>query len=143
MQKMARNLVESTIARKDQPFDEKWMIETFERFYARTGGVTYTFNKISIGADHNSGQADADRADQRDGRDGFERPAARRRRLHRELQNRRNVLTVNIYAHKAHAVIARNGKSWPYGSLRVAHSVLAKGQLRQKLGREPGHPAVN
>ena len=30
--KMARNLVELTIARKDQPFDEKWMIETFERF---------------------------------------------------------------------------------------------------------------
>jgi hypothetical protein len=24
----------------------KWMIETFERFYARTGSVTYTFNNI-------------------------------------------------------------------------------------------------
>ena len=35
--KMARNLVESIIARKDQPFDAAWMTETFERFYARYG----------------------------------------------------------------------------------------------------------
>ena len=46
--KMARNLVESIIARKDQPFDAPWMTETFERFYGRYGDVTYTFNNILL-----------------------------------------------------------------------------------------------
>ena len=45
---MARNLVESIIARKDQPFDAQWMTETFERFYARYGGITYIFNNLLL-----------------------------------------------------------------------------------------------
>ena len=35
--KMARNLVDSIVARRDRPFDAAWMTETFERFYARSG----------------------------------------------------------------------------------------------------------
>jgi len=44
--------------------------------------------------------------------------------------------------HKAHAVIReKTGMSRPVAVARGALGV-AKGQLRQKLGREPGHPAV-
>ena len=81
--KMARNIRESTIARKDQPYDEKWMIETFERFYARTGGVTYTFNNILLEPITTSGRAIYNSAIwQRRPRTGYQRPAAHRRRLH-------------------------------------------------------------
>jgi hypothetical protein len=34
------------------------------------------------------------------------------------------------------------GMSWPAAVARGAFGV-ARGQLRQKLGREPGHPLVN
>ena len=36
----------------------------------------------------------------------------------------------------------KTGMSWPLAVARGALGV-AKGQLRQKLGREPGHPLVN
>ena len=87
--KMARNLVELIIARKDQPFDAQWMTETFERFYARSGGITYTFNNLLAGADHQRRQAAPDRAIwQRRPRTRLDRPATDRRRLHREFQRR-------------------------------------------------------
>ena len=36
----------------------------------------------------------------------------------------------------------KTGMAWPLAVARGALGV-AKGQLRQKLGREPGHPMVN
>ena len=54
--KMARNLVESIIARKDRPFDAAWMTETFERFYARSGDITYTFNNLLLEPITNAGK---------------------------------------------------------------------------------------
>jgi hypothetical protein len=48
-----------------------------------------------------------------------------------------------LNARKAHAVIReKTGKGW---LAAVAHGALgvARGQLRQKLGRDPGHPAAN
>jgi len=45
-------------------------------------------------------------------------------------------------AGKARAVIKeKTGKSWPLAVARGAMGV-AKAQLKQKLGRDPGHPAV-
>jgi len=46
--KMARNLVESIIAREDRPFDAQWMTETFETFWVRHGHPTYTFNNMLL-----------------------------------------------------------------------------------------------
>ena len=54
--KMARNLVESIIVRKDLPFDAPWMTETFERFYARFGHITCTFNNILLEPITNAGK---------------------------------------------------------------------------------------
>ncbi len=87
--KMARNLVESIVARKDQPFDAQWMTETFERFYARYGGHHVHIQQPLAGADHDRRQAAPDRAIwQRRPRTRLNRPATDRRRLHREFQRR-------------------------------------------------------
>ena len=58
--------------------------------------------------------------------------------------NDANVLTsAFLDIHKAQAVIReKTGTSWPMAAARGAIGV-AKGQLRQKLGREPGHPTFN
>ena len=53
---MARNLVELIIVRKDLPFDALRMTETFERFYARFGHITYTFNNILLEPITNAGK---------------------------------------------------------------------------------------
>jgi hypothetical protein len=57
--------------------------------------------------------------------------------------NDANVLTsAFLDIHKAQAVIReKTGRSWPIAVARGALGV-AKGQLRQKLGRDPSHPTV-
>ena len=57
--------------------------------------------------------------------------------------NNANVLTsAFLDLHKAQVVIREKaGLSWPIAVARGALGV-AKGQLRQKLGRDPGHPTV-
>lgn len=141
--KMARNLVESIIAHKDQPFDSAWMTETFERFYARYGGITYTFNNILLEPITTAGKQ---LLMAQYGSDGRARGSTGQQRIADafiENFNDANGLTpAFLDAGKAHAVIReKTGTSWPVAVARGAFGV-ARGQLRQKLGREPGHPAV-
>jgi hypothetical protein len=142
--KMARNLVESIIARKDQPFDAGWMTETFERFYARTGNITYTFNNLLLEPITTAGKQ---LLMAQYGSDGRARGSTGQQRIADafiENFNDANGLTpAFLDAGKAHAVIKeKTGKSWPLAVARGAIGV-ARGQLRQKLGRAPGHPVVN
>jgi 2-polyprenyl-6-methoxyphenol hydroxylase-like FAD-dependent oxidoreductase len=46
--KMARNLVESIIAHAERPFDAQWMTDTFERFWVRHGGPTYSLSSLLL-----------------------------------------------------------------------------------------------
>lgn len=46
--KMVRNLVESIVARGEQSFDAQWMTDTFEKFWARHGYATYTYNNMLL-----------------------------------------------------------------------------------------------
>jgi len=142
--KMARNLVESIIARKDQPFDAQWMTETFERFYNRFGHITYTFNNILLEPITNAGKM---LLIAQYGSDGRARGSTGQQRIADafiENFNDANVLTsAFLDVHKAQAVIReKTGVSWPIAVARGALGV-AKGQLRQKLGRQPGHPTVD
>jgi Styrene monooxygenase A putative substrate binding domain len=142
--KMARNLVESIIARQDQPFDATWMTETFERFYARSGHVTYTFNNILLEPITTAGKMILMA---QYGSEGRARGSTGQQRIADafiENFNDANGLTpAFLDAGKARAVIKeKTGTSWPIAVARGALGV-AKGQLRQKLGREPGHPLVN
>ena len=141
--KMARNLVESIIARKDRPFDAAWMTETFERFYARSGGITYTFNNILLEPITNAGKHDPDRAIwQRRPRPRLDRPAADRRCLHREFQRRQRA--DRRLPRRRQGARRDQGKDRQELAARrgARRTRRRQGQLRQKLGREPGHPAV-
>jgi hypothetical protein len=142
--KMTRNLVESIIARKDLPFDAQWMTETFERFYNRFGAITYTFNNILLEPITNAGKM---LLIAQYGSDGRARGSTSQQRIADafiENFNDANVLTTAFLdIHKAQAVIReKTSTGWPMAVARGAIGV-AKGQLRQKLGREPGHPTVD
>jgi len=142
--KMVRNLVESIIARKDLPFDAQWMTDTFERFYNRFGGITYTFNNILLEPITNAGKMILIA---QYGSDGRERGSTGQQRIADafiENFNDANVLTsAFLDIHRAQAAIReKTGTSWPMAVARGAIGV-AKGQLRQKLGRGPGHPTFN
>jgi Styrene monooxygenase A putative substrate binding domain len=142
--KMARNLVEAIIARKDLPFDAQWMTETFERFYSRFGHMTYTFNNILLEPITNAGKM---MLIAQYGSDGRVRGATGQQRIADvfiDNFNDANVLTpAFLDSHQARAVIRKHtGLSWPLALARGAIGV-AKGQLRQKLDREPGHPLVH
>ena len=135
--------MESIIARKDQPFDATWMTETFERFYARTGEITYTFNNLLLEPITTAGKQ---LLIAQYGSDGRARGSTGQQRIADafiENFNDANGLTpAFLDARKAHDVIRdKTGMNWPLAVARGALGV-AKGQLQQKLGREPGHPAV-
>lgn len=142
--KMARNLVELIIAREDRPFDAQWMTETFERFYAKFGGITYIFNNILLEPITAAGKQ---MLIAQYGSDGGARGSTGPQRIADafiENFNDANELTgAFLDFDKAHAVISeKTGISWPLAVARGALGV-AKAQLRQKLGRDPGHPAVD
>ena len=104
--KMARNLVESIIARKDLPFDAQWMTETFERFYNRFGAITYAFNNILLEPITNAGKM---LLITQYGSDGNSRGSTGQQRIADafiENFNDANVLTsAFLEIHKAQAVI--------------------------------------
>jgi hypothetical protein len=142
--KMARNLVESIITRKDLPFDAQWMTDSFERFYNRFGGVTYTFNNILLEPITHAGKM---LLIAQYGSDGRARGSTGQQRIADafiENFNDANLLTsAFLDLRKAQVVIReKTGVSWPIAVARGALGV-AKGQLRQKFGRGPGHPTVD
>jgi Styrene monooxygenase A putative substrate binding domain len=141
--KMARNLVASIIARKDLPFDAAWMTETFERFYARAGAITYTFNNILLEPITTAGKQ---LLIAQYGSNGSKRGSTGQQRIADafiENFNDANGLTpAFLDARTAHTVIReKTGMSW-VGAVARGGLGVAKAQLRQKLGREPGHPTV-
>lgn len=141
--KMARNMVESIIARHERPFDAAWMTETFERFYAQSGGITYTFNNILLEPITEAGKQ---LLIAQYGSDGRARGVSGKQRIADafiENFNDANGLTPAFMdARKAHAVIReKTGKPWLAAVAGGALGV-ARGQLRQKLGLAPGHPIV-
>ncbi|HYM62060.1 MAG TPA: styrene monooxygenase/indole monooxygenase family protein [Thermoanaerobaculia bacterium] len=46
--KQARHLVASIVAREDRAFDERWMTETFDAFYAEHGRQACTFSNLLL-----------------------------------------------------------------------------------------------
>ena len=141
--KMTRNLVESIIARGGGAFDAQWMTDTFERFYASSGRITYTFNNLLLEPLTNPGKM---MLMAQYGSDGSARGSTGQQRIADafiENFNDANGLTpAFLDGGKARAVIGeKTGMGWPLAVARGALGV-AKGQLRQKLGLEPGHPLV-
>ena len=119
------------------------MTETFERFYRRFGDVTYTFNNILLEPITTAGKH---LLIAQYGSDGRARGATGQQRIADafiENFNDANGLTAAFLdTRKAHAVIReKTGMGW-VGAVGRGGLGVAKAQLRQKLGHEPGHPTV-
>lgn len=140
--KMARNLVDSIVARGDRPFDEAWMTDTFERFYRRHGQHIFGLTNLLLepptsmakallvaqyGSDGRPGRSDPVQALADAFAQNFDDPALLTPRLKREDQIR--------------AFIRETTGSFVRTVARGATGV-ARAQVRQRLGKDPGHPAV-
>ena len=139
--RMARHLVEAVDARGDAPLDAAWMTATFDRFWAEHGEPAYALTNLMLapmnaagrlvliaqygsdGARHDACQALAD---------AFSAAFADPRPLLAALAD---VPSARRF------IRATTGKSWLPQVITGALGI-ARNQLRQKLGREPRHPAM-
>lgn len=141
--KMARHLVERVVAHEDRPLDAAWMTETFESFWATHGHPAFaltnlmlepmtTAGRLLLLAQYGSDGRDRDR--DHPGRqaladwfaDGFADPA--------------RVLDALTHVATARRTIGETvGRTW-WRPVAAGAMGIAWRQLRQALGREPGHP---
>jgi hypothetical protein len=140
--KMARNLVECIVARGDRPFDEEWMVATFEKFYRRHGEPIYTFNNLLL---ENITRAGAEILIAQNGSDGRADNTSGQQAIANAFANNFDdpaTLTPTLLdARKAHAFISEaTGKPWPVavaaGALQIgisqAKALVARAS--QRLG---------
>lgn len=140
--KMARWLVAAVVARGERPFDAAWMTTTFEAFWAAEGEPAYTLTRRMLEPMNVAGrlmliaQYGSDGAGQ-DGRQaladafaaGFADPASLLPALADAAAARRFIRE-------------KTGMAWPRALLGGAVGI-ARAQVRQLLGRPPGHPAAS
>jgi hypothetical protein len=136
-----RTLLEAVAEHGDRPFDAAWMSATFERFYARHGHPTYTFNNFLL---EPITPAARELLMAQYGSDG--RPDNRS-----AMQQLANAFTENFNdpasltpvvqdSRQTRNLIARTtGGAWLKAVARGGLNV-ARGQLLQRLGRDPKHP---
>ncbi len=138
--KMARTVVDSIIARGDGRFDEPWMTDTFDRFWERHGRFASDWTKLLL--EPASPMAKAFLVAQY-GSDGDEKrtdPAQKLANAFAENFNDPSVLTPIFQdGAKIRAFIQETTGSFPLALARNAPGI-ARAQLRQRLGRDPGHP---
>jgi 2-polyprenyl-6-methoxyphenol hydroxylase-like FAD-dependent oxidoreductase len=140
--KMARNLVECILERGDRPFDRQWMAGTFEKFWQRHHWID-KFNNTLLEPLTDPGKelliaqyGSSGRKDDNSGRqaiaDAF-------------IENFNDPMLITGAFHdmqQARALISKlTGHSWIWSALRGRVAILG-GQLRQKLGMDPGHPGT-
>ncbi len=141
--KMARNLVESIVARQDRPFGAEWMTATFERFYRRHGEPTYTFNNLLLEPITNAGKQ---LLIAQYGSNGEARNSSGKQRIADAfIENFNDPIGLTpafMDARKAREVIsAKTEKHW-LAAVAAGATGVARAQLRQKLGLDPRHPAA-
>jgi 2-polyprenyl-6-methoxyphenol hydroxylase-like FAD-dependent oxidoreductase len=140
--KMARNLVECVAAHGDRPFDEAFLTATFESFYRRHGGPTYTFNNVLLEPLTDAGKelliaqygcdGTGDSARQRIA-DAF---VANFNDPQQHTPLFQDTARVRAFIEKC------TGRSW-IRSAALGRLAIARAQLRQLLGRDPGHPRAS
>lgn len=141
--KMTRNLVDSILARGDAPFDEAWITATFERFYERHGQHINNFTNLLLdpatpmakaylvaqyGSDGRLGRTDRQQALANAFTENFNDPA----RLTPTLRD----------GAKLRAFIRETAGSFAGAVARGVPGVV-RAQLRQRLGKDPGHPVAD
>lgn len=139
--KMARNLAECVGAHGDRPFDEAWMGATFERFWARHGQHGNALSNVFLEPMTPAGR---DLLIAQYGSDGRpDNPSGAQRIANAFIENFNDPALLThafLDSRASHRFIEEaTGGPWlravAQGGLR-----LARAQVRQRLGLEPGHP---
>jgi hypothetical protein len=142
--KMVRNLVESVAAHGDQPFDAQWMTDTFERFYERHGGPTYTYNNMLLETPPTAVKELLFAQYGSDGR--FDNDSGEQRLANAFVEHSNDPGVLQHLMHdrrKMHAFIEKTtGRSWISAVARGALGV-AREEFRQWRGQAPRHPLVH
>jgi 2-polyprenyl-6-methoxyphenol hydroxylase-like FAD-dependent oxidoreductase len=141
--KMVRNLVECIVAHGELPFDAQWMTDTFERFYARHGHVTYTYNNMLL---EPPTPAVRDLLFAQYGSDGrFDNDSGPQRLANAFVENANDPALMTPLLQdrrKMHQFIEKvTERSWIRAVASGAVSV-ARQEFRQWRGLEPHHPLV-
>ena len=137
--KMARHLVDSIVARGESAFDPAWMEATFDAFYAEHGSPAYTFNNLLL---EPPGPAAQELLLAQYGSDGTRDDAIQRLAdvFSKNFEDpRKHTSTLTDLGATRRLIEDISGKPWWRSGLRGRLGV-AKGQIRQKLGKNPGHP---
>lgn len=139
--KQVRTLLECVAEHGDRPFDAAWMSATFERFYARHGHPTYTFNNLLLEPITPSARELFMAQYGSDGREGNRSAVQQLADAFAENFNDPATLTsVFQDSRRMRSFITETtGGAWLSALARGGLGV-ARGQLRQKLGLEPMHP---
>jgi 2-polyprenyl-6-methoxyphenol hydroxylase-like FAD-dependent oxidoreductase len=143
--KMARHLVERIIAREDRPFDAAWMTEAFESFWAAQGHPAFALTNLLLEPMTPAGRL---LLLAQYGSDGRDREGARTGRqaladwFANAFADPAQVLGALTDVGKARQLIGETFDGW-WGRPVAAGAIgIAWRQLRQALGREPGHPGT-
>jgi 2-polyprenyl-6-methoxyphenol hydroxylase-like FAD-dependent oxidoreductase len=141
--KMVRNLVECVIAHEDRAFDAQWMTDTFERFYARHGHFTYSFNNSLL---EQPSAAARDFLFAQYGSDGrFDNTSGPQLLANAFVENANDPALMTpmlMDRRKMHQFIEKvTGRSWLRSVASGAMSVAVE-EFRQWRGLEPRHPLV-
>ncbi|XXF79921.1 hypothetical protein P2318_09285 [Myxococcaceae bacterium GXIMD 01537] len=142
--KMVRNLLECVAAHGDGAFDEAWMTATFERFFARHGHASNTFTHLLLEPVGRAGLEYLLAQYGSDGRSDASHPSQALANAFIENFNDPATLTPTLQDVEAtHRHIERlTQASWLRAVARGGLAV-ARAQVRQQLGRDPGHPRAS
>lgn len=135
--KMAKNLVECVVRHGDKPFDEAFVTDTFERFWARHGRPIYTFNNLLL---EPIPPAARDLLIAQMGSDGVrtDGPQKVADAFLETFNDPLEMLPAMTDTRLAHALVERlTGKPWMAAAARGGLKI-GIGQVRQKLGLPPG-----
>jgi 2-polyprenyl-6-methoxyphenol hydroxylase-like FAD-dependent oxidoreductase len=139
--KQVRTLLEAVAEHGDRPFDAAWMTATFERFYARHGHATYTFNNLLLEPITPAARELLMAQYGSDGRPDNRSAVQRLANAFIENFNDPALLTPVVQdSRRTRDFIAETtGGAWLKAVARGGLNV-ARGQLRQRFGRDPKHP---
>jgi 2-polyprenyl-6-methoxyphenol hydroxylase-like FAD-dependent oxidoreductase len=137
--RMARHLVNAVNARGDGPFDAAWMTETFESFWEADGRHTVQFNNLLLEPMTAAGRM---LLMSQYGSDAVSNSTAQRLAdaFTENFNDPRTITPALLDTAVARRTISSLGGHWTTELLRGVGGV-ALGQLRQALGKPPGHPA--
>jgi hypothetical protein len=140
--KMARNLVECIVERGEQPYDVDWMNETFERFWERHHLIN-TFNNALLEPITNPGKELLIAQYGSTGSTVDEPGPQRIANLFVENFDDPASFSEAFFDMKtARAAIEKATGQPAWRSALRGRLAIAKGQIRQKLGKPPGHPGT-